>query len=47
MSAIIAAIHVAGVQRVELASPDEDQVMTMLQAGWCSGVDLSYAGVDE
>jgi phage-related baseplate assembly protein len=47
LSAIVAAIHVAGVQRVELVSPDEDQVMTMLQAGWCSGVDLTYSGVDE
>lgn len=47
MSAIIAAIHVAGVQRVELILPDEDLVMTMLQAGWCTGVALNFAGVDE
>lgn len=46
-SALIAAIHVAGVQRVELVYPAEDQVMTALQAGWPTAVTLNYAGVDE
>jgi len=46
-SAIIAAIHVAGVQRVEIVSPAADQVMTMLQAAWCDDITLTYAGVDE
>ena len=46
-SAIIAALHVAGVQRVVLNSPAADQVMTPLQAGWCTGIDLNYAGVAE
>lgn len=47
LSAIVAAIHVAGVQRVELLSPVADQVVTMLQAGWCGDIDLNFAGVDE
>lgn len=46
-SAIVAAIHVAGVQRVELIEPAADQVLTMLQAGWCSDITLTFAGVDE
>ncbi|MCA0208129.1 MAG: baseplate J/gp47 family protein [Proteobacteria bacterium] len=46
-SAIIAALHVAGVQRVALTSPAVDQVMTPLQAGWCTGINLNYAGVAE
>lgn len=46
-SAIIAALHVAGVQRVILTSPAADQVMTPLQAGWCTSIDLTYAGVAE
>lgn len=46
-SAIIAAIHVAGVQRVDLVSPAADQVMTALQAGWPTAIALTYAGVDE
>jgi len=46
-SAISAAIHVAGVQRVELTAPVADQVMTALQAGWCNSITLNYAGVDE
>src|SRR3546814_13029798 len=46
-SAIIAAIHVAGVQRVDLIEPAVDQVMTMLQAGWCGDITLTYAGVGE
>ena len=46
-SAIIAALHVAGVQRVDLTSPAADQVLTPLQAGWCESVALNYAGIAE
>lgn len=46
-SAIIAALHVAGVQRVELTSPAIDQVMTALQAGWCIGITIVNAGIAE
>jgi phage-related baseplate assembly protein len=46
-SAIIAALHVAGVQRVVLNQPATDQIMTALQAGWCADIDISYAGVGE
>lgn len=43
-SAIIAALHVAGVQRVELAQPAADEVYTMLQSGHCAGIDVTVAG---
>lgn len=43
-SAIIAALHVAGVQRVELAQPAADQVFTMLQAGHCVDIDVTIGG---
>jgi phage-related baseplate assembly protein len=46
-SAIVAALHVAGIQRVELTQPAADQVMTPLQAGWCDDVTLNYVGIDE
>lgn len=43
-SAIIAALHVAGVQRVELAEPAVDQVYSMLQAGHCANIDVTIGG---
>lgn len=43
-SAIIAALHVAGVQRVELTSPVADLIMTALQAGWCINIAINHAG---
>lgn len=46
-SAIVAALHVAGVQRVDLTSPLADQVMTPLQAGWCDSIAINYAGIAE
>lgn len=46
-SAIYAALHVAGVQRVELASPAADIVLDATQAGYCSAITLNSGGTDE
>lgn len=46
-SAIIAALHVAGVQRVVLASPAADVVVTPLQAANAAVIDVTIAGYDE
>lgn len=45
-SAIISALSVEGVQNVKLVSPDKDIVLTKRQAGYCTGVTLSYGGGD-
>lgn len=46
-SALIAALHVGGVQKVALAQPSADVICTPLQAANCTGITLSQAGVDE
>ncbi|OHC96422.1 MAG: baseplate assembly protein [Sphingomonadales bacterium RIFCSPHIGHO2_01_FULL_65_20] len=46
-SAIIAALHVAGVQRVVLPSPAADIVITSLQAGNAAAIAVTIAGYDE
>lgn len=46
-SAIFAALHVAGVQNVTLTSPAADLVNNDNQAGHCTGITLTYAGVAE
>ncbi|MFJ5440130.1 baseplate assembly protein [Pectobacterium brasiliense] len=46
-SAIYAALHVEGVQRVELTTPAADIVLTDAQASYCSGYRLSVGGADE
>lgn len=46
-SAMIAALHVGGVQRVVLNSPAADQVMTLLQAGWPENISVTDAGTAE
>lgn len=46
-SALFAALHVEGVQRVELAQPAQDVVLDKTQAGWCSGRAISVGGSDE
>ncbi|WP_113633125.1 baseplate assembly protein [Pectobacterium peruviense] len=46
-SAIYAALHVEGVQRVELTTPAADIVLTDAQASYCSGYQLSVGGADE
>jgi phage-related baseplate assembly protein len=44
LSALVASLHVAGVQRVELVSPIADQVFTALQSGHCASIDVTIAG---
>ncbi|CDF81948.1 Baseplate assembly protein J [Pseudomonas knackmussii B13] len=46
-SALFAALHVEGVQRVELAQPVADVVLDATQAAYCSGYDVSVGGSDE
>lgn len=46
-SAIFAALHVDGVQRVELQQPAGDVIVSELQAGSCSGVTLTHGGIDD
>lgn len=46
-SALIAAIHVGGVQKVELNSPAADLLCSDLQAGHLTAIDLTLAGFAE
>lgn len=46
-SAIYAALHVEGVQRVELAQPAADVVLDKTQAAWCVGYSITVGGSDE
>ncbi|OVZ74887.1 baseplate assembly protein [Yersinia kristensenii] len=46
-SAIYAALHVEGVQRVELTAPVADVVLNKTQAAWCAGYTLTAGGSDE
>ncbi|MFN1128416.1 baseplate assembly protein [Lelliottia nimipressuralis] len=46
-SAIYAALHVEGVQRVELAAPLADIVLNSTQASWCSEYSVTIGGNDE
>jgi len=47
ISALHAALHVEGVQRVEIAQPSEDLVITNTEAGHCTDINLSIGGYDE
>jgi len=47
LSAIYAALHVEGVQRVELASPQADIVLTKSQASNCTEYQITIGGSDE
>ena len=47
LSAIYAALHVEGVQRVELSSPLADIVLDKTQASLCTGYSLTVGGSDE
>ncbi|HBP8841462.1 TPA: baseplate assembly protein [Escherichia coli] len=47
LSAIYAALHVEGVQRVELLSPLEDVVLDKTQAASCTDWSVSVGGTDE
>lgn len=46
-SALYAALHVEGVQRVELAQPAEDVVLDKTQAAYCTGYSITVGGSDE
>lgn len=46
-SAIYAALHVEGIQRVELALPVEDIVLDKTQASYCTGYSITAGGADE
>lgn len=46
-SAIHAALHVAGVQRVELSAPKADIVLNKQQASYCTHYQINVGGVDE
>lgn len=47
LSAIYAALHVEGVQRVELSQPLADMTLNDSQASWCAGYTITVGGVDE
>lgn len=47
LSAIYAALHVEGVQRVELLSPLADVVLDKTQAASCTDWSVSIGGTDE
>ncbi|PQQ36227.1 baseplate assembly protein [Photorhabdus luminescens] len=47
LSAIYAALHVEGVQRVELKSPINDVVLDKTQVSFCTAAKLSVGGSDE
>jgi phage-related baseplate assembly protein len=46
-SALYAALHVEGVQRVELAAPVADVVLDKTQAAYCTGYSITIGGSDE
>lgn len=46
-SAIFAALHVEGIQRVDLMQPTQDILISSLQAGHCIGYTLTIGGSDE
>lgn len=45
--AIMAALHVQGVQRVEIIEPARDMVIGDTQAAYCTGFTLQEGGTDE
>lgn len=46
LSAIYAALHIDGVNRVELISPTADVVLTPAQASYCTSISVSIGGVE-
>ena len=46
LSAIYAALHIDGVNRVELISPIADVVLTPLQATYCTNIAVSIGGIE-
>lgn len=47
LSGIYAALHIEGVQRVELLSPSRDMILQPHQAGYCTDVQLSMVVSDD
>lgn len=47
LSGLYAALHSDGVQRVVLTAPIADVVVDRTQAPYCTGIELSYGGIDE
>lgn len=47
LSALYAALHAEGVQRVEITSPAADIVLDRTQAAYCTSIALTDGGVDE
>ncbi len=47
LSAINAALHVEGVQRVELISPAVNIIASHTQATYCTAINVVYGGIDE
>ncbi|MDV5357791.1 baseplate assembly protein [Kosakonia sp. SMBL-WEM22] len=47
LSAIYAALHVEGVQRVVLNAPQKDIVLDQSQASWCTAWKITTGGTDE
>jgi len=47
LSALYAAIHTSGIERVDLTSPAADLFVTDTQAAYCSGINLVYGGVSD
>jgi phage-related baseplate assembly protein len=47
MSGLHAALHRAGVQNVVVSSPAADIVVSRTEAAYCTGITLTYAGIDE
>lgn len=46
-SGLFAALHVEGVQNVVLISPAADIIVSRQQAPFCTGISVSYGGIDE
>ena len=47
LSGIYAALHVAGVGRVELITPTTDIAISHVEAPWCEAIDIAYGGIVE
>jgi phage-related baseplate assembly protein len=47
LSGLTAAIHVPGIQRVDLTAPTANIAVDRSQAAWCTSIALAYGGTDE
>jgi len=47
MSGIYAALHIEGVQRVEMIAPNRDIVLQPHQAGNCTKINISLVATDD